>query len=75
LTPPSTKLISFAVTQAICLYRQQQGIDGSLFLGIDTHALSESLYAESFTGPDHLHRIQEETQAVIQRAFDDGGAK
>jgi phosphoglucomutase len=29
-----------AITQAICLYRQQQGVDGPLFLGIDTHALS-----------------------------------
>jgi phosphoglucomutase len=29
-----------AITQAICLYRQQQNIDGPLFLGIDTHALS-----------------------------------
>src|SRR5882724_8242445 len=29
-----------AVTQAICLYRQGQGIDGPLFMGIDTHALS-----------------------------------
>jgi phosphoglucomutase len=27
------------------------------------------LYAESFQGPDHLHRIQEEAQAVIQKAF------
>jgi phosphoglucomutase len=31
-----------AVTQAICLYRKQNGIDGPLFIGIDTHALSES---------------------------------
>ena len=31
-----------AITQAICLYRQRQGIAGPLFLGIDTHALSES---------------------------------
>ena len=31
-----------AITQAICLYRAQQRIDGPLFLGIDTHALSES---------------------------------
>ncbi|MDQ2665569.1 MAG: phosphoglucomutase (alpha-D-glucose-1,6-bisphosphate-dependent) [Gemmatimonadota bacterium] len=31
-----------AITQAICLYRQQQHISGPLFLGIDTHALSES---------------------------------
>jgi phosphoglucomutase len=29
-----------AVSQAICLYRQQQGIDGPLFMGMDTHALS-----------------------------------
>jgi len=29
-----------AITQAICWYRIQQGIDGPLFLGIDTHALS-----------------------------------
>jgi phosphoglucomutase len=30
-----------AITQAICMYRTQQRIDGPLFLGIDTHALSE----------------------------------
>ncbi len=30
-----------AVTQAICHYRRQEGINGPLFLGIDTHALSE----------------------------------
>ena len=30
-----------AITQAICRYRRTQGIDGPLFLGIDTHALSE----------------------------------
>ncbi|HEY2558458.1 MAG TPA: phosphoglucomutase (alpha-D-glucose-1,6-bisphosphate-dependent) [Caldimonas sp.] len=29
-----------AITQAICAYRRRQGIDGPLFLGIDTHALS-----------------------------------
>jgi phosphoglucomutase len=29
-----------AITEAICLYRKQQGTDGPLFLGIDTHALS-----------------------------------
>jgi phosphoglucomutase len=36
-----------AITQAICLYRHQQGIDGPLFLGIDTHALSESAMASA----------------------------
>jgi phosphoglucomutase len=30
-----------AITQAICLYRKQNNIEGPLFLGIDTHALSE----------------------------------
>ncbi|MGW0485235.1 phosphoglucomutase (alpha-D-glucose-1,6-bisphosphate-dependent) [Nonomuraea sp. NPDC003214] len=30
-----------ATTQAICEYRQAQGTDGPLYLGIDTHALSE----------------------------------
>jgi len=29
-----------AITQAICLYRKQQNINGPLFLGFDTHALS-----------------------------------
>lgn len=29
-----------AITQAICLYRQGQKIDGPLFMGMDTHALS-----------------------------------
>ncbi|WP_407159161.1 phosphoglucomutase (alpha-D-glucose-1,6-bisphosphate-dependent) [Bradyrhizobium sp. STM 3557] len=30
-----------ATTQAICDYRRQQGLDGPLFIGIDTHALAE----------------------------------
>jgi phosphoglucomutase len=29
-----------AITQAICLYRTKQKIDGPLFMGMDTHALS-----------------------------------
>ena len=29
-----------AISQAICEYRSRQGIDGPLFLGLDTHALS-----------------------------------
>jgi phosphoglucomutase len=31
----------WAITQAICDYRKSQSIDGPLFLGVDTHALSE----------------------------------
>jgi len=30
-----------AATQAICEYRASEGIDGPLYLGVDTHALSE----------------------------------
>lgn len=30
-----------AITQAICTYRRAQGISGPLFIGMDTHALSE----------------------------------
>ncbi|MDU2064975.1 MAG: phosphoglucomutase (alpha-D-glucose-1,6-bisphosphate-dependent) [Sporomusaceae bacterium] len=33
-----------AITQAICCYRQSQGIDGPLFIGFDTHALSEPAF-------------------------------
>ena len=33
-----------AITQAICLYRRHQKIDGPLFLGIDTHALSRPAF-------------------------------
>jgi phosphoglucomutase len=33
------------------------------------------LYAESFRGPEHLRRIQEEAQAIIERAFRAGGQR
>ncbi len=33
-----------AITQAICRYRASQGIDGPLYLGRDTHALSEPAF-------------------------------
>jgi len=36
-----------AITQAICEYRARQGINGPLFLGIDTHALSEPAFASA----------------------------
>jgi phosphoglucomutase len=36
-----------ATTQAICDYRRGEGIDGPLFLGIDTHALSEPAFASA----------------------------
>lgn len=34
----------YAITQAICDYRQAQGINGPLYLGFDTHALSEPAF-------------------------------
>src|SRR6185436_18977054 len=34
-------------TQAICIHRKGQGIDGPLFIGIDTHALSEPAFASA----------------------------
>ncbi|HEY1434263.1 MAG TPA: alpha-D-glucose phosphate-specific phosphoglucomutase, partial [Thermoanaerobaculia bacterium] len=36
-----------AITQAICHYRRRQGISGPLFLGIDTHALSEPAFSSA----------------------------
>ncbi len=36
-----------AISQAICLYRAQKKIDGPLFLGMDTHALSEPALASA----------------------------
>jgi phosphoglucomutase len=36
-----------AIAQAICDYRKLQKIDGPLFLGMDTHALSEPAFASA----------------------------
>jgi phosphoglucomutase len=36
-----------AITQAICNYRRERGIDGPLFLGADTHALSAPAFASA----------------------------
>jgi len=36
-----------AIAQAICDYRKLQSIDGPLFLGMDTHALSEPAFASA----------------------------
>ena len=35
------------ISQAICEYRKLQGIDGPLFIGFDTHALSAPAYASA----------------------------
>jgi phosphoglucomutase len=36
-----------AISQAICLHRQNKGINGPLFIGMDTHALSEAAFASA----------------------------
>jgi phosphoglucomutase len=36
-----------AISQAICLYRKLKKIDGPLFLGMDTHALSVPAFASA----------------------------
>lgn len=36
-----------AICQALVEYREQEGIDGPLFIGIDTHALSECAFVTS----------------------------
>ncbi len=36
-----------AISEAICRYRRQQGIDGPLYIGIDTHALSKPACASA----------------------------
>ena len=36
-----------AIAQAICLYRRRANIDGPLFIGMDTHALSKAAFASA----------------------------
>ena len=53
-----------AITQAICDYRRQHGIDGPLFIGFDTHALSTPAFATAL-----------EVLAGNGVEIDDGGAR
>jgi phosphoglucomutase len=36
-----------AISEAICRYRKKQGVDGPLFIGFDTHALSAPAFASA----------------------------
>jgi len=50
-----------AICQALCEYRQAQGTSGPLFIGMDTHALSEAALAtaiEVFAAHDLEIRVQ-----------------
>ena len=69
-----------AISQAIRGDHRQQGIDNPLFPGIDSHALSALVYssatevlsvkyAECFRGADHLCRIPEEAQTIVNDAL------
>jgi phosphoglucomutase len=42
-----TRAHILAITQAICEHRSRSGIDGPLFLGVDTHALSQPACASA----------------------------
>jgi phosphoglucomutase len=51
-----------AISQAICEYRQAQGITGPLYVGMDTHALSEPALAsaiEVFAGNEQDIMVQD----------------
>ena len=65
LTASFTEAHILAITQAICEYRRQQGTDGPLFMGRDTHRLS---------GPAQRSALEvlaaNHVETVIQR--DDG---
>ncbi len=52
-----------AIAQAICAYREQQGTSGPLFLGLDTHALSEPAF---LTALEIL--AAHEVEAIIDQA-------
>src|SRR4051794_19313587 len=47
LRGPFNEAHILATTQAICDYRREQGYDGPLFLGRDTHGLSEPAWASA----------------------------
>ena len=46
-----------AITQALCEYRQSKGIDGPLFIGVDTHALSQPAFEDAL-GVLAAHGVQ-----------------
>ena len=60
-----------AITQAVCDYRKQHGITGPLFMGGDTHALSEPAFRsalEVLTANDVQVRISHDGSATATPA-------
>ena len=62
-----------AITQAICRYRKEHGIDGPLFLGLDTHALSEAAIASAIEVLA-ANRLDPEDGAASGRVLDANAA-
>jgi len=58
-----------AITQAICLYRRRQRFDGPLFIGIDTHALSQPAFASA------METEKQERAGRAARRFPDAGMR
>ncbi len=52
-----------AISQAICDHRRQRGITGPLFIGIDTHALSEPALGQRFGGVRCQRRRRDDRRA------------
>jgi phosphoglucomutase len=53
-----------AITQAICEYRRDQHIEGPLYLGFDTHALSEAAFASAIEV-----LVANEVEVRVQKGF------
>ena len=55
-------------TQAICVHRKAQKVDGPLFLAMDTQwGIGTCVYER--IGPDHPRRIKDEAQAIVSDAL------
>ena len=59
-----------AITQALCEHRLRQGIDGPLFIGVDTHALSKPAFDDAL---QVLAAHGVETMVANRRNDGDGG--
>ena len=59
-----------AVTQALCNYRKKVGIDGPLFLGMDTHALSEPAFISAYEAllTQYGHKLKPAGDAFTSKA-------
>jgi phosphoglucomutase len=57
-----------AISQAICDYRKRQASGWFAARPSGTEAIYK-IYAESFRGVDHLHRILAEAQAIVGAAL------